>query len=87
MSTDPKSTEEMLKQTVSSLEELKIRERIAQSERYMEQLEQELPAGFDLRHLAVQNRHQRLPIRATPTASATPGTGAWAVALAVRRKG
>ena len=44
MSTDPKITEEMLKQTVSSLEELKLRERIAQSERYMEQLEQELRA-------------------------------------------
>ena len=44
MSTDPKITEDMLKQTVSSLEELKIRERILQSERYMEQLEQELRA-------------------------------------------
>ena len=44
MSTDPKITEDLLKQTVSSLEELKIRERIAQSERYMEQLEQELRA-------------------------------------------
>ena len=44
MSTDPNITEDRLKQTVSSLEELKIRERIAQSERYMEQLEQELRA-------------------------------------------
>lgn len=44
MSTDPTVTEQALKETVSSLEELKIRERIAQSERYMDQLQQELRA-------------------------------------------